>query len=103
MYILCTCFHPEILRMADFPAVQNAVWPARCKYYNLGIALKVSADDLDAIEKSNSYKVDECFREMLKKCLKCDDGLSQRALADALANESVGYGNLAEEILALTF
>ena len=91
--------------MADFSAVLNAVWPARSRYYNLGIALRVSADDLDGIEKSNLYKVDECFREMLKICLRRDEGLSQQKLANALAkfNETVGYGNLGRDILAKTF
>ena len=95
--------YPEILRMTEFAAVQNAVWPARSQYYNLGIALKVSADDLDAIEKSSSYKVDGCFAEMLKNCLKREEGLSQRALADALASQPVGYGNLGAVIRAMRF
>ena len=102
-HVLCICSNPGILRIADFQAVQDAVWPARSKYYNLGIALGVSADDLDATEKSQSYRVDECFGDMLKKCLRRDEGLSQRKLARALANETVGYGNLGKKILEMTF
>ena len=89
--------------MDHLPDVLKAVWPARSKYYNLGIALRVSADDLDATERSSAYKVDECFTEMLKICLRRSEGLSQRRLADALESHPVGYGNLGEKVRSVKF
>ena len=87
-----------ILKIENLVDVQNAVWPARSKYYNIGIALGVPAGDLDAFEKSNAHRVDECFMDVLKHCLRRNEGLSQQKLANALASDPVGFGNLADEI-----
>ena len=97
------CLSSEILRIENLLEVQNAVWPARAKYYCFGVALGVSPDDLDAFEKSNAYRVDECFMEVLKYCLRQKEGLSQQKLADALASNPVGLGNLADEIRCMRF
>ena len=74
------------------------MWPARSKYYNIGIELGVPDGDLDAFEKSNSYRVDGCFMDVLKHLLRRSEGLSQQKLADALASPSVSFGNLANSI-----
>ena len=95
--------YAEIFRIDDLLKVQNAVWEARSKYYSLGLALGVSAGDLDAIEKSCVCKVDDCFVEMLKVCLRSGSGLSQQALADALALPTVGFRHLGDQIRARTF
>lgn len=79
------------------------MWPARSKYYNIGVALGVPAGDLDAFERSNAYRVDECFMDVLKHCLRQSEGLSQQKLADALASNSVGFGNLADEVRCKRF
>ena len=95
--------HTGMLTMDNFAAVLSAVWPARSQYYNLGLALQVSANDLDAIQKSNAYRVDECFTDMLKLILRGTEGLSQDALADALGSNTVGFGSLACDIRSMTF
>ena len=97
------CLSSGILRIENLADVQTAVWPARTKYYCIGVALGVPTDDLDAFEKSNAYRVDECFMEVLKHCLRRGEGLSQQKLADALASNPVAFGNLADEIRCMRF
>ena len=92
-----------ILRIDNLRDVQDAVWPARSKYYNIGIELGVPDGDLDAFEKSNSYRVDGCFMDVLKHLLRRSEGLSQKKLADALASPPVGFGNLADNIRCKRF
>ena len=72
-------------------------------YNNIGLALRVPAGDLEAIEKSNAYKVDRCFQEMLKVCLSREGGLSQRALADALCSPTVARADVGRKIRSQTF
>ena len=95
--------YAEIFRIGDLVTVQNAVWEARSKYYSLGLALGVQAGDLDAIEKSCMCKVDDCFVDMLKACLRSESGLSQEALAKALALPTVGFKHLGDQIRSRTF
>ena len=78
--------------------VLDLSWEARTKYYNIGLALDLPSDVLDTIEKSNSYKVEAIFTEMIKECLR--RGLvTQMKLAEALRSRQVGFENLSDDIL----
>ena len=79
--------------------VLEKVWKARAKWYNVGLQLGMEACDLDAIQKDNHYKSEDCLREMIKQWLNRTRG-SWRKLIDALNHETVGFHDLAKSIAA---
>ena len=85
----------------DLRRVQDAIWEARAKWYNLGLGLDITADSLDSIELANQQNPDRCFRAMLTKWLREQDQSTWSALAEALKSPSVGLTHLAEEIRKL--
>ena len=80
---------------SDLGELLKKLFPARSKWYNLGLELKLSPDDLDAIYG----KPDDCFREMLKLWLSSDTYPVKEDLIKALKVPSVGYASLAGELL----
>lgn len=101
-----SCYHCTIctdrLSPDHLQQVLNLSWEARIKYYNIGLALDLPSNDLDAIERSNNYRVDVVFTEMIKECLR--KGLvTQRKLAEAVSSSQVGFLYLHEDILAEKF
>ena len=68
------------------------------KWYDIGIQLHLSTEELDAI-KYDSKDVNECFRNMLKKWrLKTHPPPTWRALIIALKARAVDEQVLAEEL-----
>ena len=87
------------LTINELDSVLKKVWEARNKWQNIGLALGVSQDDLDAIRVSNSDDADKCFAQVLAKWLRsCSRSKSWRVLADALRSPTVGYQCLANNI-----
>ena len=82
--------------------VLDLVWGARSKYSNIGLALDLPPDDIDAIVSGNSYKPDPIFTEMIKECLR--RGLiTQKKLAEAVSSPQVNFAYLSDRILAEKF
>ena len=78
----------------------NKLYPARSKWYNLGLALKLSPDDLDAIGNGeHSGKPGDCLREVLKLWLSIATNPEKGDLIEALKAPSVEYASLADELL----
>lgn len=90
-----------MLTSAHFIQVQKAIWEARVKYYNIGIELGLSPDDVDAIVENVGGNVEKCFAEVLKRSLKRE--ISQKKIADALQSDTVGYEHLGRQFLAMNF
>ena len=87
------------LKITDLRAVQVAIWSARSKWYDIGVALCVSPDTLDVIDKDKRSVCDECFREMLKEWLRRPEPCpTWKELAKALRSPVIGYGHLADEL-----
>ena len=82
----------------DLRRVQDIIWEARTKWYNLGLGLDITPDSLDSIELANQQNPDRCFRAMLTKWLREHHQPTWSALAEALKSPSVGLTHLAEEI-----
>lgn len=80
----------------------EAAWLARSKWKNIGLELQIDVGTLDAIERSNQGIVEDCFRDMLKTWLRMAwPKPTIEALAKALRSPTVGFVQLAEEILSL--
>ena len=82
----------------DLWRVQDTVWDARSKWYNLGLGLDITPATLDSIEVANQQNPDRCFRAMLTKWLREHQRPTWSTLAEALRSPSVELTHLAEEI-----
>ena len=84
----------------DLWSVQDTIWEARAKWYNLGLGLDITPDSLDTIKLDNA-STNDCFRAMLTKWLREHQRPTWSALAKALKSRSLGLTHLAEEISEL--
>lgn len=83
--------------MDDLASVRRAAWEGRAKWYDIGLELGLTAGTLDAIQQTNQYNTDICFRATLKEWLsRADLQPSWSSLADALKAPPVGLGHLAK-------
>ena len=87
------------LSIKDLSRVQEAVWDARAKWYNIGLKLGINPGTLDTI-KGNNDNIDDRFRAMLSTWLKMvDPRPTWEALAEALRSPTVGCEELAERCI----
>ena len=90
---------PKPLVIDDLHNVQTKVWEGRAKWYNIGLALKLTPGTLDAIRKTNHHVVDDCLIAMLKEWLsKPELNPSWSGLATALRDKTVGLEGIAEQL-----
>ena len=76
--------------LGDLATVCRLVYPARTKWYNIGLELQLPVDTLDAIERNKGDDGDH-FRDMLKFWFKRTDPTpTSKALVDALNSRLVG-------------
>ena len=74
------------------------MYPARTKWYNIGLQLKLPVDTLDAIKLSGENTGDH-LRDILKYWLKRDAPTpTSKALVDALKSQTVGESRLACDV-----
>ena len=91
----------SILTEGDIASVQEAVWEARAKWYNLGLELGIPVGRLNAIGQNNRLITDACFRDTLLIWLRSYKlHPSWNSLARALRAAPVGLGELADQIEA---
>ena len=74
----------------------NKLWSAKSKWYNIGLGLGLSADELDSIDQKGREPGD-CLREVLSHWLKKRNPRKSQ-LIEALRQPCVGYGQLAEDL-----
>ena len=87
------------LAVHDLAEVQNKVWEGRAKWYNIGLALKLTPGTLDAIERTKHHVVEDCFTATLKRWLSTPQlHHSWSDLATALRDKTVGLEELAEQL-----
>ncbi len=86
------------LSLEDLLDVLTAAYPARNKWYYIGLNLGITADTLEAI-KGQFDDPKDCLCEVLKPWLKgISPRASWRALVDALRNIIVGEDKLASKL-----
>lgn len=101
--LLLSDFYHEMLGLAVLSvnylrALLNKVWDANSEWYNIGLGLDLSSNELDGIRQEEKRPGD-CFREVLKKWLmKSNPRKSQ--LIEALKQPCVGHEQLAEDLCA---
>ena len=89
---------PHVVSL-DLKTVSNALWDARCQWYDIGIELDLKESTLDAIETNYQGKVERCFRKVLSEWLSCAmPQPSWGALVKALESNAVNHCNLAAKI-----
>ena len=88
------------LRVTDLTFVLSTLWAVRSKWYNIGIELGIAPEDLEAIKGRHHDNPVESFKEMLFRWLRRDYPKSSWiAMAAALRAKSVGFRELADEIV----
>ena len=78
------------LYIGDLRQVQNEIYSARLKWYNLGLELGLQPDALDCLQVKHHKDPSECLREMLKMWLRISHpSPTWRALVEALRGSAV--------------
>ena len=72
----------------DLPTLYERLFPARAKWRNIGLKLKVEPDTLKAIASKHNNP-DDCLREMLTKRLQAVGSLSWREVCNCLRSRIV--------------
>lgn len=80
------------LKPANLKDVFNSVYPARCRYYNIGLNLGIDIGTLEAIKHDERDQSDPCLSTLLKYWLHniTNPLPSWKALSDALRAPNVG-------------
>ena len=85
------------MSIEDLQRVRTAIWDARAKWYDIGLALCLSADTLDAVRETQRGDCAKCYTEMLADWLR---GVNPLPTWDTLSKALTlsGYGHLAEQL-----
>ena len=94
-----TSEHVEKLSSKDLRDVLIFCNEARSDWYSIGLMLRISDDDLDAIENDSPKDSKKCFRKMLQHWLRSDLDRTWKSLADALGSNLVQQLSLGSKIL----
>lgn len=83
----------------DYKDVLEAVYPARGRWWFIGVVLELDTEELDCIKTKCANKIDECLAEMIRKWLKTRSlGPNWLTLVDALEDQLVGEEGVAADI-----
>ena len=81
--------------------VRGFLYEVRLKWYDLGLELDISYQELDRIKASNRDDHGVCLREMIKARLSLKEGLTWHHIADALNAKAINELELAKEGMLL--
>ena len=88
-----------MLSIGDLHKVLTTTMEACAKWYHCGLALGLTADTLDAIEKQYKCDCADCYTSVLKTWLRGNDPPpTKSALCHALTSRSVGLGEVADKL-----
>ena len=85
-----------VFSMASVRTLLNKLWSARSEWYNIGLGLGLSADELKSIDQKER-KPGDCLREVLIEWLKKRNPRKSQ-LIEALRQPCVGYEQLADDL-----
>ena len=95
---IVACFFSCQLNINNFGEVQEAIWEARPKWYNIGICLKLEVSDLDSIDAESGIDLGEKFRCMIKSWLRNSEFCTWTVLCEALRHPTVAMSNVADKV-----
>ena len=78
--------------------VLDMLCPARYKWFNIGLVLKVDHRTLKSIETEQFNRQNDCLREMLACRIQSGDPLTWSELSESLRRPSVEEKELADRI-----
>ena len=88
------------LSIKDLKVLLPELYPARKKWYAIGLLLDVSVETLDAIQSENRDDLGACLLEVLHYALKSTSpGLTWKMITDTLNNVVVGEGQLGDTLV----
>ena len=85
-----------VFSIDSLQALLNELWNARSEWYNIGLGLGLSADELKSINQKER-KPGDCLREVLIEWLKKRNPRKSQ-LIEALRQPCVGYEQLADDL-----
>ncbi len=89
-------FLHAVFSVDSLQTLLNKLWSAKSEWYNIGLGLGLSADELNSIDQKER-KPGICLREVLFEWLKKRNPRKSQ-LIEALRQPCVGYEQLAEEL-----
>ena len=92
------CYVGGKLNLEDLSDLYEALMPARVKWFELGLALGLDNDTLEAVKVEHRDQPDICLRAMLTARLKSTEPLSLDEVCSCLQKTTVGRADLAREI-----
>ena len=95
---MCVYTYLGILTNKDLKDVQESLWEVRTKWYNIGIQLEVSLEELNTIKVRHSNNPDECLTELLAHWLRNALQPAWTLIAKALRSPTVKFDELASKI-----
>ena len=82
----------------DYRDIIEALWPAKLKWYNVGLCLKVEKDELDTIDQKAGNDVEVNLRQMVSSRLRMADPCTWTDICEALKHPTVGMTKVAEKV-----
>lgn len=89
--------------LKDLALVQETLWEARTKWYDIGLGLKIMPTELEAIDKECGRDIELCFRKMLYNWLSRSSARQKctwRAIINVLKTKVIHLESLANQIEA---
>ena len=93
---MCVVLQDIHLTIDDFYDVQSELWRARQKWYNLGVRLGISIDELEVINQKSS--VESKLNAVIISWLNKGNNCTWKSICDALRHHTVAMEALANKI-----
>ena len=89
--MLCFLFPAsKELIIDDLITVLERVWPARSKWYLIGLYLGIDVGSLDAIKRDNRDQSEDCFTKVLSTWLRSTRTRTWKVIVEVLQSSVVG-------------
>ena len=94
---LCVANSASRLTQDDLKTIQDLVWPARSKWFQMGIQLGIDVGTLEAIRGNNHDQSEDCFTDILTTWLRGRDPIpTWKSLVNALKSDVLGIDVILE-------
>lgn len=84
------------LSLNDYPAVSEALWDARHKWFSIGARFEIGVPNLEAIDQEAGVEVK--FQKMVITWLKAGNDCNWRKVCEVLSHPTVGMQHMAKKL-----